>query len=295
MSKEIIQPPNNKIEKSFFYRHCIVVNKKFTGINNFLISTLRSNDFAVEIVEKDDKNLLLISQTNEKKFLIEAQLRKIRRATKLSIPEDSKLPKKLLLEENKRPYTTLNKDLFKANEDYIDFYELINKKENERFGLDLFTEAEMLYLEKSILTEIEINPQDLHSIINNELTQNKQFKEEFKIEDEAIKNLFNSEHRLYYLFEELNLFEEIFPIHTSSYKDIIGTEKFVNIRENAKTGFNVNNFRNYLGDYMAIYFYWLDHYTSKFILFFIFNIHIRVAYSSRFIRYYISNSKTLFL
>lgn len=249
------------IENSFFYRQCIVVNKNYTVLNNFLINTLRQNKFDCQIVTKGEKDLILLSQTDEKKLLVEAQLRKIRKATVNPIPQNSNLPEKLLLEENKRPYTTLSPELFRPDQVYEDFYDMIGKKSNERWGLGLFTEAEMLYLEKCILNEISINPKEFLQAYQQEMENNKELKENDHIDSNTLDVFLKAEQRLFFIYEHLHLFEECFPVHTSLFKEVVGTEKLLDIKK--ATGFNVHNFRNYLGDYMAIYFYWLDHYTSK--------------------------------
>lgn len=249
------------IENSFYYRQCIVVKNSHSILNSYLINILRQNKFDCQIVTKDDKDLILISQTDEKKLLIEAQLRKIRRATSNPLPLNSNLPEKLLIEENKRPYTTLSPDLFKSDKVYEDFYDMIGKKSNERWGLGLFTEAEMLYLEKSILTEIVIDPKEFLQVYQQETDKNIHLKETEGADKESLEAFLKAEQRIFFVYEHLHLFEDTFPVHTSIFKEVVGTENLIDIKKS--TGFNVHNFRNYLGDYMAIYFYWLDHYTSK--------------------------------
>jgi hypothetical protein len=255
----------NQVENSFFYRQCIVVNKRYSVLNNFLINTLRKNKFDCQVLNKGEKDLILISQTDEKKILVEAQLRKVRKATNNPIPLNSSLPQKLLLEENKRPYTTLSPELFKPDQVYDDFYDLIGKKPNERWGLGLFTEAEMLYLEKCILTEITIDPKEFMQAYEQETEINKELKENDNSDKNSVDVLLKAEQRIFFVYEHMHLFEEHFPVHTSLFKEVVGTEKLLDIKK--QSGFNVHNFRNYLGDYMAIYFYWLDHYTSKFFLY----------------------------
>ena len=247
------------IEMSFFYRYCLVVENENSSLNNYLISTLRENKFDVQVVEKDEKQLLLLSMTDEKKIFLEAQLRKVRKQTIQAIPEKSEINKKVLVEENKRPYTTLSPDNFRPDEYYNEFYSLIDKKPNERWGLGLFTEAEMLYLEKSILCEIVINTKDFAEIY---------FKSDIKhkhedLNKDSIENFLQSENRLFYIYEHLHLFEETFPIHNSNFKDSISKVSLLSLK--STSGFNVDRYRNYLGDYMAIYFYWLDHYSSNFL------------------------------
>jgi hypothetical protein len=249
------------VENSFYYRQCFVLNKKYSLLNNFLINTLRQSKFDCQVLSKDEKDLVLISQTDEKKLLLEAQLRKIRKATTNPIPQKSSLPEKLLIEENKRPYTTLSPELFRSDQAYEDFYNMIGKKSNERWGLGLFTEAEMLYLEKSILTEILVDTNEFLQLYQQESANNKELLENDCGDTKAVEVLLKAEKRLFFIYESLHLFEDCFPIHTSIFKEVVGTEKLLDIKKSS--GFNVHNFRNYLGDYMAIYFYWLDHYTSK--------------------------------
>lgn len=254
---------DKRVEKSFFYRNCIVIdkeNKNKGELLTFFIDRLVENGFDVQQVKHDDNLFLLLSVIDEKKILLEAQLRKMRVNTKLEIPTNSDLKRELLIEENKRSYSTLSHDIFTKDEVYNQFYQLIDIKNDERWGLDLFTESEMLYLETSYLKEIRINIDDLKKLI---LGSNIVNEADEKFSKEHLIKFLDSENRLFLVYEELNLFKEMFPLHNSSFKEIVSEDKLTKVK--VKGEYNVHKYRSYFGDYVSIYFYWLDHYTSKFL------------------------------
>lgn len=250
-----------RIEKSFFYRNCIVIekdNKNNGDLLTYFIDRLVENGFDIQQVKIDDNLFLLLSVIDEKKILLEAQFRKVRVNTKLEIKENSDFKKQLLIEENKRQYSTLSHEIFTTDEIYKNFYNLIDIKKDERWGLDLFTESEMLYLETSILKEIRIDSNEFKKIVLNSNLINE--KDE-KFSKEHVLKFLDSENRLFYIYEELNLFKEIFAVHTSNFKEYVSDDKLTKVK--VKGDYNVHIDRSYFGDYVSIYFYWLDHYTSK--------------------------------
>lgn len=238
-----------KSEFSYFYRYCLVVDKNNSNLNEYLINTLKENSFDVKTVDHQDSILILLSQTSEKKLLIEAQLRKIRKLTVDAKKTHSKLPQNVIDEEKRKYFSLAAKGSFIPDKNFDTFYKLASKKKDEVWGLNLFTEAEMLYLEKGILSEMLINKEKF----NQALTQDKLLANDA----DKINQYLEGEKRLFFVFEHYHLIKECFPLHTSVFKDELceGVLSFVK--------FDPHKLRNYQGDYVSIYFYWLDHYTSK--------------------------------
>ena len=256
-------------DKSFFYRYCLVLDPKNVSFNLLLIQVLKDNDFVVKEVDVENSKLLLLSQTSEKRFLIEAQLRKVRRLNTRKHIHKADLPEKVIEQEKRKVFSFLSKQDFIADKHFDNFYSLLDYKTNkfninnqvkdikvdskkeERWGLGLFTESEMLYLEKGILTEVELQKKDdFIRMIKNDSS--------FGSKLEEVEGILASENRIFFIYEQLHLIKESFPIHTANFKEALSEGVFSNRK------FDVHRLRNYFGDYAAIYFYWLDHYTSKF-------------------------------
>lgn len=275
-------------EKSFFYRYCLVLDPKNIALNLFLIKVLKENDFNIKEVNADGNKLLLLSQVSEKRLLIEAQLRKVRRVNTKNKTNKADLPQKVIEQEKRKIFSFLSKDDYVSDKFYDEFYSLLNYKSNslisnlnkdntpkisypktdERWGLGLFTESEMLYLEKGILTEVDIHYTDeFLKIINNDLN--------YKNNLDEVNNVLASENRIFFIYEQLHIIKDSFPIHTSNFKESLSEGVF------STRKFSVHRLRNYFGDYAAIYFYWLDHYTSKYTI--IFKYIIRMAINACFI------------
>ena len=133
-----------------------------------------------------------------------------------------------------------------------------DKKDNnikKRYGLDIFTESEMLNLEKSILESIPINnKEEFDELISTEYEQNS---------SSLLKNLnINTKQKI--LIEENSLFntyinhsiiKDSFPLHISNFNKQLSTINF---------GQSVNPIliRGYFNDELTLYFSWLCHFTN---------------------------------
>ena len=105
---------NSSYEKSFFYRYCLVLDSSKVELINYLTSILKENDFDVQELEIENKTnliksenkpnhkLLLLSQTSEKRILLEAQIRKVRRLTNQKPKFNCTLPKEVLEQESRK-------------------------------------------------------------------------------------------------------------------------------------------------------------------------------------------------
>lgn len=248
---------DEKSEYSYFYRYCLVVNTKTKNLNEYLINVLKENSFDIKAVEHQESTLLLLSQTSEKKLMIEAQLRKIRKLTVDSQKSNSKLPQNVIDEEKRKYFSYASKGNFIADKHFDTFYSLAGKKKDEVWGLGLFTESEMLYLEKGILSEILINKEKFYQSLDQDNLMTN--------ERTLINDYIAGESRLFYVLEHFQLIKECFPIHTSVFKDEL-CEGVLSFKK-----FDPHRLRNYQGDYVSMYFYWLDHYSSKLISFYIFD------------------------
>ena len=248
-------------EKSFFYRYCLVLDSSKVELVSYLTTILKQNDFDVQEVEIENKTnllksdnrpnhkLLLLSQTSEKRLLLEAQIRKVRRLTNKEPKFNCVLPKEVLEQESRKAFSYISKDNFISDKHYDSFYKLVDmKKTDDRWGLGLFTESEMLYLEKGILTEIRI-------------TNKNELIKLFDKESKEVETYLSSDDRLFSVFEHFELFVDTFPIHTSIFKDVLSQSSLSKIEK-----CDPHKLRNYHGDYVTLYFYWLDHYTCKLII-----------------------------
>ena len=255
----IINEEERKIEQkvdlkeySFFYRYCLVLKDTNKKLNTFLYDELISNDFNVQVIDNEEKKekLYILSQTSEKRILLEAQIRKMRKRNSDLNEKVESIPIEVYDEEKKKAFSYLSKNKYIAEKSYYDFYSIVDKNllnnPTSRWGLGLFTESEMLYLEKGILTEIKISDNDKFLSL---------FEKE---KHDEIRNVLNHENRLFHIFELLSIFVDTFPIHTSLFKDKFSHSSLSKIEK-----FDADLYRNYYGDYVTLYFYWLDTYTSK--------------------------------
>ena len=254
-------------ERSFFYRYCIIIPTSYPKISTYLESVLKQNDFDVQSFEEKKKKYICLSQNNEKRMLEEAESLKIKKLK--SLPKDEEATLKTYLDQRiidleKSQYFEANKSKdYSPDELYYDLYDINNKKtdNNKRYGLGLFTENEMLQIEKSILENIPINDVARFSELLKEEAkkdnsiQNKILKE-FSIKKDE-KPLID-ENSLFETLINYHIIKDHFPLHISDYSQKINM-KMLSLR----TPYNLA--RSYLNDDVALYFAWTYHYT-KFIL-----------------------------
>lgn len=246
-------------ENSFYYRNCIIIPEQFESTASYFIQILQKNSFKItNFKDSSSKNIFIcLSQTNEKKFFEYAELLSIRKIhTEYTNPiKVEGLPQKVIDYEKEKNFYEKSKEKYIPGEDYYQLYfDGINekKKENtnsERWGLNLFTESEMLYIENSIIEHIPVeNKSELIEII----------KKSNKNLNESELNLFD-ESSLLNTLKNLNIICDYFPLNISNFN-----KKIV-----LKTIFSLdcpyNLIRSYYGDSVAIYFYWVFFY-SKFLI-----------------------------
>ena len=161
-------------ERSFYYRYCIEIPETYSEISDYFQSVLKENSFDIQTLTNNNKRYICLSQTDEQKMLKTAELLKIKKiyTDKNNLKERIKgeeieLPKEIEDIEKEHPFISSQKDNFLPQEVYNDLYSIDNKnkeKVNKRYGLDLFTESEMLLIEKTILEKIPVS--DIDKILN---------------------------------------------------------------------------------------------------------------------------------
>lgn len=255
---------SQRTEYSFFYRYALIVKKEIPEFTNYLKNKLSDHGFRIHQIDlEDNKQMLMLSNTDEKRILLEAQHRKIRRKVVNAFSNDTNLPEKLREQESRRPYSYFDRDKFIPDKHFDTFYSHANKKNDERWGLGLFSESEMLYLEKMILTEIVIDVDEFLGISKNSKFFNnadvtKKDGEKLCLDDLTL--FLSKEKRMFFIYEHFGLFEDFFPLHVSNFKETISHEIIYGLK------FSQHNVRNYFGDKVAIYFYWLNNYSGKIFL-----------------------------
>jgi hypothetical protein len=185
------------------------------------------------------------------------------------MPKDEEATLKTYLDQRiidleKSQYFEANKSKeYLPDELYYDLYDINSKKKenNKRYGLGLFTENEMLQIEKSILENIPISDVSKFSELLNE-----EMKKDNSIQNKILKEL-SIKKKEKPLIEENSLFDTLinyqiivdhFPLHISDFSQKINMKML-----SLHTPYNLA--RSYLNDDVALYFAWTYHYT-KFIL-----------------------------
>ena len=234
-------------ERSFYYRYCIVIPTSYQKMYEYLEECLKANDFNIQTFNENKKRYICLGQKNEKKLLEQAEILKIKKPKnnpEEKISNDSLLDKRIIDLENKDYFKYKNYKEFLPNQEYNELYYDLNqnKKEekNKRYGLGLFTESEMLYIEKSILENIPIT--DLAKF-NELLLETKKKKKKYIIYENSLFDTLISCH----------IISESFPLHVSDLTNKI-SKKIISMKPNL--------LRSYFNDEMALYFSWLEHYTN---------------------------------
>ena len=256
-------------ERSFYYRYCIEIPETYSEISDYFQSVLKENSFDIQTLTNNNKRYICLSQTDEQKMLKTAELLKIKKiyTDKNNLKERIKgeeieLPKEIEDIEKEHPFISSQKDNFLPQEVYNDLYSIDNKnkeKVNKRYGLDLFTESEMLLIEKTILEKIPVSDIDkILNLINKTKTENtnllKILKKESEIKEKE-KSPFLNKNSLFETLLNHFIISDYFPLHTSDFTKTIN-KKMLSIKVPDEL------VRSYFNDEVALYFAWLYHYTN---------------------------------
>lgn len=254
-------------EKSFFYRYCIIFPEEYLKIVNYFIEILKQNNFDIQSFTENKNIYLCLSQTNEKMFLITAEKLRIRKKTNILNPElnELPLPKEIIELEKEEPFRVKEKDKFIPDKHYEELYDTLlnkNQENQKRFGLDIFTEIEMLSIEKTILRNIIIpNIEELKKLID-------EIKPELKINENEYLIEKNS---LYKTLLSTKIIKDHFPLHISNF-----SEKIIR-----KTIYSIycpyTLIRSYFNEQVALYFAWFDYYTRFLLIPSIFNCLVYIS------------------
>ena len=260
-------------ERSFYYRYCIEIPEIYSKISDYFEGILKENSFDIQTLVNNNKRYICLSQKDEQKMLKTAELLKIKKiyTDKNDLKEHIKgeeleLPKEIEDIEKEQPFISSKKDNFLPQEVYNDLYsiDIKNKdKNNKRYGLGLFTESEMLLIEKTILEKIPVSDVDkVLQLINETKQENTNLSNiiykglEIK---EKEKSPFLNENSLFETLVNHFIITDNFPLHTSDFTKTINKEMLsVKVPDEFV--------RSYFNDEVALYFAWLYHYTN-FIIF----------------------------
>ena len=255
-------------ERSFFYRYCIVIPSSYPKIAQYFESVLKQNDFDIQSFEEKNNKYICLSQNNEKRMLEEAQSLKLKRPkNSLSKEEEATLRTYLdqrIIDLEKNENFEANKlNEFYPQNIYYDLYDIDkkNKEKNKRYGLGLFTENEMLQIEKSILENIPISDSNkLSELLTEEVKKDTSIQSKLLEELSLTKNKKQliDENSLFDTLINYHIIKDHFPLHISDLGNKINMKML-----SLHTPYNLA--RSYLGDDVALYFAWTYHYT-KFVL-----------------------------
>ena len=255
-------------ERSFFYRYCIVIPSSYPKISQYFESVLKQNDFDIQSFEEKKNKYICLSQNNEKRMLEEAQSLKLKRPKNTISKEEEESLKTYLdqriidLEKNEKFEANRINEFYPQNI-YYDLYDIDkkNKEKNKRYGFGLFTENEMLQIEKSILENIPISDSTkLSDLLTEEVKKDTRIQNIILEELSLTKNKKKliDENSLFDTLINYHIIKDHFPLHISDLGIKIN-KKMLSLH----TPYNLA--RSYLGDDVALYFAWTYHYT-KFIL-----------------------------
>ena len=237
-------------ERSFYYRYCIVIPTSFPKMYQYLEECLKSFDFSVQSFDERKKKYICIGQKSEKRILEQAEILKIKKPKNNpeKASENSLLDKRIIDLENKEYFKYKNYNEYIPNKEYNDLYYDLNQKKkdenNKRYGLGLFTESEMLYIEKSILENMPIT--DMAKFNELLLETNKKNKNNLIYENSLFNTLINC-----------RIISDYFPLHIGDLSNKL-SKKIIT----TKATLPYNLLRSYLNDEVAIYFCWIEHYTK---------------------------------
>ena len=258
-------------ERSFYYRYCIEIPELYSKISDYFEAILKENSFDIQTFINKNKRYICLSQKDEQKMLKVAEFLKIKKiySDNNNLRENIKgeeieLPKEIEELEKERPFISSQKEHFLPQDVFNELYSIDTKNKennNKRYGLGLFTESEMLLIEKTILEKIPVTDiNKLLQLINETKPKNtkllKVMKTDVKINE---KSPFLNEDSLFETLLNHYIITDYFPLHTSDFTKRIN-KKMLSIK------IPYNLVREYFNDEVALYFAWLYHYTI-FILF----------------------------
>ena len=252
-------------ERSFFYRYCIVIPTSYPKSIQFLETVLKQNDFDIQSFEEKKKRYICLSQNNEKRMLEEAE------SLRLKKPKNTPLENEEILKTylDQRIIDLEKNESFKANKAneflpqdiYYDLYDIDkkNKDNNKRYGLGLFTENEMLAIEKSILENIPIEDVAKFSeLISEEGKKDSNFLDNKLLQELSLKKNKKplvDENSLFETLINYHIIVDHFPLHISNFAQSVNMKML-----SLNTPYNLA--RSYLNDDVALYFAWTYHYTK---------------------------------
>ena len=252
-------------ERSFFYRYCIIIPTSFPKLIEFLEKSLKEYDFDIQSFEEKKSKYICISQTNEQRLLNQAENLKIKKPIKkLEQNEIQSLDQRIIDLESKDYFIAEKYKEYFPSKEYNEFYNAVtknNKKDDtkKRYGLGLFTESEMLNLEKSILENIPItNREEFDELIATEYEKNSSSLLK-NLNIKSNKKILIEENSLFNTFINHEIIKDSFPLHISNFNKQLST---INFGQEV----NPNLIRSYFNDELALYFSWLCHFT-KYIFF----------------------------
>lgn len=252
-------------ERSFFYRYCIVIPTSYPKSIQFLETVLKQNNFDIQSFEDKKKKYICLSQNNEKRMLEEAESLRLKKPKNTPLGDEeilkTYLDQRIINLEKNESFKANKVNEFLPQDIYYDLYDIDkkNKDNNKRYGLGLFTENEMLAIEKSILENIPI--EDVAKF--SELISEEGKKDSNFIENKLLKELSLKKNKKP-LVDENSLFETLinyhiivdhFPLHISNFAQSINMKML-----SLNTPYNLA--RSYLNDDVALYFAWTYHYTK---------------------------------
>ena len=252
-------------ERSFFYRYCIVIPTSYPKIIQYLETVLKQNDYDVQSFEEKKKKYICLSQNNENRMLQEAESLKLKKPTNISREEEATLKtyldQRIIDLEKYQDFKTNKLDDYIPPKIYFDLYNINekNKEKNKRYGFGLFTESEMLQIEKSILEKIEINDVAKFSeLLEEEIKKNTSIQNKLLEELSLTKNKKQliDEKSLFDTLVNYNIIIDYMPLHISDFSGKM-YKKFLSLN----TPYNLA--RSYLNDDVALYLAWTYHYTKS--------------------------------
>ena len=153
-------------ERSFYYRYCIEIPELYSKISDYFEAILKENSFDIQTFINKNKRYICLSQKDEQKMLKVAEFLKIKKiySDNNNLRENIKgeeieLPKEIEELEKERPFISSQKEHFLPQDVFNELYSIDTKNKennNKRYGLGLFTESEMLLIEKTILEKIPV-------------------------------------------------------------------------------------------------------------------------------------------
>jgi hypothetical protein len=237
-------------DKSLFYRYQLTCKYKgYEGFIDHLLNRLKENDIDIQKFEDGDNLIIALAVNNNHRYLKaaeEAKIKKLDNSKTIKPINGLELDDRVKHYERTSEFCLSRKDNFVSDKFYEDFYR--GKKTDEQWGLGLFTEAEMLYLLDKVLDNITINVDVFLGLVSGTELEKKIGKIKLFFQDRSNVGIIMA-------FSRFKIIESHCPLHISNFREQIARIGFYSI----KLPFGL--IRNYYGDYVAIYYAWVYHYT----------------------------------